>query len=157
QALSFDRLHVAGILTESGGATGHAAILARSLGIPAVSGLRGIQREVNTGDLIALDGREGHVHLRPGPEIESAYRKLQREYANLRDSLSETRDLDAMSPDGVKVELLANVNAPADAEMACRVGAVGVGLYRTEYLFLTHPTVPAEDEQLAAYRAVIEV
>jgi phosphoenolpyruvate-protein phosphotransferase (PTS system enzyme I) len=156
QALSFDRLHVAGILTESGGATGHAAILARSLGIPAVSGLRAIMREVNTGDLIALDGREGHVHLRPGPEIESAYRKLQREYVNLRDSLIENRDLDAMSPDGVKVELLANVNAPADAEMACRVGAVGVGLYRTEYLFLTHPTVPNEDEQLAAYRAVIE-
>jgi phosphoenolpyruvate-protein phosphotransferase (PTS system enzyme I) len=156
QALSFDRLHVAGILTESGGATGHAAILARSLGIPAVSGLRAIMREVNTGDLIALDGREGHVHLRPGPEIESAYRKLQREYVNLRDSLIENRDLDAMSPDGVKVELLANVNAPADAEMACRVGAVGVGLYRTEYLFLTHPTVPTEDEQLAAYRAVIE-
>jgi phosphoenolpyruvate-protein phosphotransferase len=156
QALSFDRMHVAGILTETGGATGHAAILARSLGIPAVSGLRGILREVTTGDLIALDGREGHVHLRPGPEIESAYRKLQREYANLRDSLIENRDLDAISPDGVRVELLANVNAPADSDMACRVGAVGVGLYRTEYLFLTHPTVPDEQEQLAAYKAVIE-
>ena len=60
---------VAGILTETGGATGHAAILARSLGIPAVSGLRGILREVHTGDLIALDGREGHVYLNPGPEV----------------------------------------------------------------------------------------
>jgi phosphoenolpyruvate-protein phosphotransferase len=156
QALAFDRLHVVGIITESGGATGHAAILARSLGIPAVSGLRGVLREVKTGDLIALDGREGHVHLHPGPEVEAAYRKLQREYVHLRDSLIENRDLPAVSADGIPVELLANVNAPADAEMAGKVGASGVGLYRTEYLFLTHTAVPDEEEQLAAYRAVIE-
>jgi phosphoenolpyruvate-protein phosphotransferase len=156
QALSFERMQVAGILTEAGGATGHAAILARSLGIPAVSGLRGLLREIKTGDLIALDGREGHVYLHPGPEVETAYRKLQREYVDLRDSLIENRDQAPLSADGVAVELLANVNAPADAEMAGKVGAAGVGLYRTEYLFLTHPTVPDEEEQLAAYRAVIE-
>jgi phosphoenolpyruvate-protein phosphotransferase len=156
QALTFHRMRVAGIITEAGGATGHAAILARSLGIPAVSGMRGILREVHTGDLIALDGREGHVYLNPGPEVEAAYRKLQREYVNLRDRLIENRDLEPVSPDGVAIELLANVNSPADAEMAARVGATGVGLYRTEYLFLTHPTVPDEEEQLAAYRAVIE-
>jgi phosphoenolpyruvate-protein phosphotransferase len=156
QALAFHRLKVAGIITEAGGATGHAAILARSLGIPAVSGLRGILREVHTGDLIALDGREGHVLLHPGPEVEAAYRKLQREYVNLRDRLIENRDQEAVTPDGAAIELLANVNGPADSEMAVRVGAAGVGLYRTEYLFLAHPTVPTEEEQLAAYRAVIE-
>jgi phosphoenolpyruvate-protein phosphotransferase len=156
QALAFHRLKVAGIITEAGGATGHAAILARSLGIPAVSGLRGILREVHTGDLLALDGREGHVLLNPGPEVEAAYRKLQREYVNLRDRLIENRDLEAVTPDGTPIDLLANVNSPADSEMAVRVGAVGVGLYRTEYLFLAHPTVPNEEEQLAAYRAVIE-
>ncbi len=156
QALAFHRMKVAGIITEAGGATGHAAILARSLGIPAVSGLRGILREVHTGDLLALDGREGHVLLNPGPEVEAAYRKLQREYVNLRDRLIENRDLEAVTPDGTGIELLANVNSPADSEMAVRVGAVGVGLYRTEYLFLAHPTVPNEEEQLAAYRAVIE-
>jgi phosphoenolpyruvate-protein phosphotransferase len=156
QALAFHRLRVAGIITEAGGATGHAAILARSLGIPAVSGLRGILREVHTGDLLALDGREGHVLIHPGPEAEAAYRKLQREYVNLRDRLIENRDLEAVTPDGTRIELLANVNSPADAEMAVRVGAVGVGLYRTEYLFLAHPTVPDEAEQLAAYRAVID-
>ena len=156
QALAFHRLQVAGIITEAGGATGHAAILARSLGIPAVSGLRGILREVHTGDLIALDGREGHVLLNPGPEVEAAYRKLQREYVNLRDRLIENRDLESVTPDGTAIELLANVNSPADSEMAVRVGASGVGLYRTEYLFLAHPTVPNEEEQLAAYRAVIE-
>jgi phosphoenolpyruvate-protein phosphotransferase len=156
QALTFERLKVAGIVTEAGGATGHAAILARSLGIPAVSGLRGITREIKTGDLLALDGREGYLYLNPGPEVETAYRKLQREYGSMRDRLIENRDLAAVSPDSEQVELLANVNGPADAEMAVRAGAAGVGLYRTEYLFLTHPTVPSEDEQLAAYRQVIE-
>lgn len=156
QAMSFDRLQVAGIITETGGTSGHAAILARSLGIPAVSGLRGIMEEVHTGDLVALDGREGHVHVRPGPEVESAYRKLQREYVDLRDRLIENRDLEAVTADGVAVELLANVNSLADAIMAQRTGAVGVGLYRTEFLFLTHANVPDEEEQLAEYRRIIE-
>jgi phosphoenolpyruvate-protein phosphotransferase len=156
QVFMFERLPVAGIITEAGGATGHAAILARSLGIPAVSGLRNILREVRTGDLLAVDGREGHVHLNPGPEVEAAYRKLQREYVDLRDRLIENRDQEAVSPDGIAVDLLANINSAADAEQAVHAGATGVGLYRTEYLFLTHPTVPDEEEQLAAYRATIE-
>lgn len=156
QALLLQRFHVAGIITEAGGSTGHAAILARALGIPSVSGLRGIRREVATGDLIALDGRTGTVYLRPDAETEAAYRKLQREYVNLRDRLVENRDLEPIAKDGTRVELLANVNSAADAEAAVRTGATGVGLYRTEYLFLTHATVPNEEEQLAAYRQVIE-
>lgn len=156
QAMMFERMKVAGIITETGGTTGHAAILARSLGIPAVSGLRGILREVHTGDLLAVDGREGHVYVKPGSEVETAYRKLQREYGDMRERLVINRDQDAVSADGTPVELLANVNSPADAAMAVRAGARGVGLYRTEYLFLTHPSVPDEEEQLAAYRAVIE-
>jgi phosphoenolpyruvate-protein phosphotransferase len=156
QALLLQRFQVAGIITEAGGSTGHAAILARALGIPSVSGLRGIRHELATGDLIALDGRAGSVHLRPDPETEAAYRKLQREYVNLRDKLIENRDLEPIAADGTRVELLANVNSAADAEMAVRTGATGVGLYRTEYLFLTHSTVPDEEEQLAAYRQVIE-
>ncbi|MBM4068405.1 MAG: phosphoenolpyruvate--protein phosphotransferase [Planctomycetes bacterium] len=156
QALAFHRLKVVGIATETGGSTGHAAILARSLGIPAVSGLRGILQEVATGDVLALDGREGHLYINPGPEVESAFRKLQREYVDTRDRLIENRHLDAVAPDGVGVELLANVNSAADAALAVSAGAVGVGLFRTEYLFLAHPTIPDEEEQLAAYRAVIE-
>lgn len=156
QALLLQRFQVAGIITEAGGSTGHAAILARALGIPSISGLRGIRREVATGDLIAMDGRAGTVHLRPGAETEAAYRKMQREYVNLRDKLIENRELEPVACDGVRMELLANVNNVADAEMAVRTGASGVGLYRTEYLFLTHPTVPDEEEQLAAYRQVIE-
>ncbi len=155
-AVMFDRVRVAGILTEAGGPTGHAAILARSLGIPAVSGLKGVVSQVHTGDLIALDGREGVVHVRPEPEVESAYRKLQREYFDLRDRLVENRDQEAVTTDGEKVEILANINNAADAVSAGHVGAVGVGLYRTEYLFLTHPSVPTEEEQYTAYRAAIE-
>ena len=156
QALWLQKYPIGGIITETGGGTGHAAILARSLGIPLISGMVGIRRTVFTGDLIAMDGREGHIHIKPDAETEAAYRKLQREYADQREKLVENRDLPAVSLDGTEMELLANVNGPADAAMAVRTGATGVGLYRTEYLFLTHPTVPNEEEQYAAYRAVIE-
>lgn len=156
QALLLDKFKVVGIITEAGGSTGHAAILARSLGIPSVSGLRGILKQVVTGDLLALDGRAGHVHLKPDAELEAAYRKLEREYVHLRDKLVENRDQEAITQDGTKIELLANVNNVHDAEAAVRAGATGVGLYRTEYLFLTHASVPTEEEQLAAYKAIIE-
>ena len=156
QAVMFDQLPVAGIVTEAGGSTGHAAILARSLGIPAVSGLRGLLKEVHSGDMLVVDGREGGVLVNPGSEVESAYRKLQREYVDLRHRLIENRDQESITIDGVKIELLANVNNVLDAATASGVGATGVGLFRTEYVYITHPTVPSEQEQLAAYRAVIE-
>lgn len=156
QAVLLEKVKAAGILVEAGGTTGHAAILARALGIPTVAGLPGICKEIESGDLVALDGRDGHVYVRPDAETEAAFRKLQREFVLLRDKLVENRDLESITPDGEKVELLANVNGLADAEMANRTGAVGVGLYRTEYLFLTHPDVPDEEEQYAAYKSVIE-
>lgn len=156
QALLLEKFNVVGLLTEAGGSTGHAAILARSMGIPSVSGLRGCLKEIATGDLLAIDGRAGHVHLRPDSELEAAYRKLAREHVHLRDKLVENRDLEPVLRDGTKVELLANVNNVHDAEAAVRAGATGVGLYRTEYLYLTHPSVPTEEEQVAAYKAIIE-
>ncbi len=156
QSVMFDRLPVAGIVTEAGGSTGHAAILARSRGIPAVSGLRGLLKEVHNGDMLVVDGREGGVLINPGPEAESAYRKLQREYVDLRHRLIENRDQEPITADGVRIELLANVNNVMDAAAACGVGATGIGLFRTEYVFLSHPSVPTEDEQFNAYRAVIE-
>lgn len=154
--LVFQHLRLAGIITEVGGGTGHAAILARSLGIPTVSGLPGIVREIHTGDLVVLDAREGYVHVNPGSEVETAHRRLQDADAEWRNRLIENRDQESVTADGVRVELLANVNGPADAALAARVGADGIGLYRTEYLFLTHPSVPDEEEQLATYRAVVE-
>jgi phosphoenolpyruvate-protein phosphotransferase (PTS system enzyme I) len=155
QAAMFDRLPVSAIATEAGGSTGHAAVLARGLGIPAVSGLSGLLGQVHNGDLMIVDGREGIVIVNPGPEVEAAYRKLQREYVDLRDSLVENRDLEPVTKDGEHIELLANVNTVIDAAAATGVGASGVGLFRTEFVFLTHPTVPTEDEQVEAYRKVI--
>ena len=105
---------------------------------------------------MVLDGREGTLFVNPGPEVVAVYHTLQREYVDLRDRLIANRDQESITADGVPVELLTNVNGPADAALAARVGASGVGLYRTEYLFLTHSSVPSEEEQLAAYRAVIE-
>jgi phosphoenolpyruvate-protein phosphotransferase len=155
QVAEFDPAKVLGIVTEFGGPTGHAAILARALGIPAVFGVRGILREIRPGDIIALDGREGLVYVNPGPELRAAEERQERAFADLRAALAAGAEQEAATADGARLELLANVSGPADAALAARLGAAGVGLYRTEYFFLTHPTVPDEEEQLAAYQAVI--
>jgi len=156
QAMSLGNLPIAGIVTETGGGTSHAAILSRSRGIPAVSGVIGITGEVHSGDLMVVDGREGLVLVRPDSETTAAYRKLQREFFNLKDRLVLNRDQPARSADGSQIELLANINNVTDAQAAHKVGATGVGLFRTEYLFLTHQDVPDEEEQYEYYRQIIE-
>ncbi len=156
QAMNLGALPIAGIVTETGGGTSHAAILSRSRGIPAVSGVVGITNEVQTGDMVIVDGREGVVLVRPDSETTSAYRKLQRDFFELKDRLVLNRDQPATTADGARIELLANINTLADARTAHGVGATGVGLYRTEYLFLTHPNVPDEEEQYEYYRKVLE-
>lgn len=156
QAMSLGSMPIAGIVTETGGGTSHAAILARSRGLPAVSGVVGISGEVRTGDPIIVDGREGIVLVRPDAETTSAYRKMQREFFDLKDRLVLNRDQPAQSADGAHIELLANINNPADAQAAQKVGASGVGLFRTEYLFLAHQDVPDEEEQYQHYRQIIE-
>lgn len=156
QAMNLGNLPIAGIVTEIGGGTSHAAILARSRGIPAVSGVEGITGEIKSGDLMVVDGREGLVIVRPDREATAAYRKLQREYFDLKDRLILNRDHPALSADGAQVDLLANINNLADAQAATKVGASGVGLLRTEYLFLTHQDVPDEEEQYQYYRQIIE-
>jgi phosphotransferase system enzyme I (PtsI) len=155
QVVMLGNREVMGIVTQAGGATSHAAILARSRGIPAVSGVRGILKNVKTGDTIVVDGREGHVLVNPDTETASAYLKLQREFFDLKDALAVNRDQPAVTSDGIAVQLLANINSLADAKAATAMGASGVGLFRTEYLFLTHPDVPDEEEQLAAYREIL--
>ena len=155
QAIGLSDLPIAGIVTELGGGTSHAAILARSRGIPAVAGLEGIMSEVESGDMIVVDGRDGMVIVRPDNEATAACRKVQREFFNFKDRLFANRDLPARSADGTQAELLANINNLADAQSACKVGATGVGLFRTEYLFMTHHDVPGEEEQFEYYRQII--
>jgi phosphoenolpyruvate-protein phosphotransferase (PTS system enzyme I) len=146
---------VNGIVTQAGSQTSHAAIVARSRGIPAVSGAAGILARTKTGDTIIVDGREGHVIINPDAEMLSAFRKLEREFVNLRDQLAHNHDQPAVTADGQKLELMANINGVADAQAAVAMGASGVGLYRTEYLYMIHPSVPSEEEQLVNYREVI--
>jgi phosphotransferase system enzyme I (PtsI) len=153
--ITLDKREVVGIVTQVGGRTSHAAILARGHGIPAISGVPGILHEVVDGDLLVVDGREGHVVLHPDVETARAYRRLRREFVDLKDHLAHNRDQPAVSSDGEPVELLANISNPSDVKAATSMGACGVGLYRTEYLFLTHHDVPDEEEQVEAYRAVI--
>ena len=155
QAMNLGSLAIAGIVTETGGGTSHAAILSRSRGIPAVSGVAGITDEVRSGDVIIVDGRDGLVLVRPDSETISAYRKMQREFFDLKDQLVLNRDHPAISADGAQVELLANINNIADAQSAHTVGSTGVGLFRTEYLFLTHQDVPDEEEQYLYYRRIL--
>jgi phosphotransferase system enzyme I (PtsI) len=155
QVVALGEIDVHGIVTQSGSQTSHAAIIARSRGIPAVSGISGIVRQVNTGDTIVVDGRDGHVTINPDPESLAAYRKLEREFFDLKDQLAENRDQPAVTADGERLELLANINNLSDAQAAVAMGADGVGLYRTEYLYLTHSDVPNEEEQLAAYREIL--
>ena len=123
QAMNLGTLAIAGIVTETGGGTSHAAILARSRGIPAVSGVVGITNEVRSGDLIVVDGRDGLVLVRPDSETISAYRKMQREFFDLKDQLVLNRDQPAISADGAQVELLANINNVADAAGGARRSA----------------------------------
>jgi len=152
--IAVGNLPLAGIVTQTGGATSHAAILARRRGIPAVTNAADVLSQCTNGDTIVVDGRNGTVIVSPDPEQESAYRKLQREFVDLRGQLAGNRDQPARTADGVDVALLANINGLDDAHAAAAMGAQGVGLYRTEYLFLSHPAVPSEEEQLERYRLV---
>jgi phosphotransferase system enzyme I (PtsI) len=155
QAVMLGDMDVQGIVTQRGSHTSHAAIIARSRGIPAVSGMEGILRQISTGDTIIIDGRAGHVIINPDPESLAAYRKLEREFVHLQDELAENRDLPPRTADGMALQLFANINDITDARAACAMGACGVGLYRTEYLYMTHPDVPNEDEQIAVYEQII--
>lgn len=155
QVVRLGNMEVTGIVTQGGSQTSHAAIVARGRGIPAVSGVRDILRLVRTGDTLIVDGKEGHVLINPDPETRTAYLKLEREFFDFKDHLAENHNQPASTADGVPLELLGNVNSVADAEAARAMGAAGVGLFRTEYLYLMHPIVPGEEEQYQEYCNVI--
>jgi phosphotransferase system enzyme I (PtsI) len=155
QVVALGDIEVNGIVTQKGSQTSHAAIVARSRGIPAVSGVKGIVRKVKTGDTIVVDGRDGHVEINPNSETLSAFRKLEREFFNLKDKLAANRDHPAVTKDKVELRLQGNINGVSDAQASVAMGASGVGLYRTEYLYLTHASVPDEDEQYETYRDIV--
>jgi phosphoenolpyruvate-protein phosphotransferase (PTS system enzyme I) len=154
--VQLDRATIAAIATDAGTRTAHVAILARSLGLPAVVGLRTATAELQGGERIVLDGGTGMLAINPTDEEIAAYHERQREEAVAEAALADLAALEAITLDGVSVTLRANVDIPEDAEAAARSGAQGVGLMRTEFLVVGRPNMPDEDEQYRAYRRVLE-
>jgi phosphoenolpyruvate-protein phosphotransferase (PTS system enzyme I) len=147
---------VLGFITEVGSRTSHTAIMARALEIPAVIGLHDALEHIDTGDKVILDGLRGRVIVNPVDEqIEDAERRAAR-HAALADELGTRRDDPAATKDAVRVVLHANIELPEEAALARRHGAEGVGLYRTEFLYVNQAAPPDEDQQLAVFRRVLE-
>ena len=147
---------IRGFITEKGGKTSHAAILARSNGVPAVSGIAEAASRIKTGDDVIVDAFAGGVLLHPKPSVVREYEKLEEQFKAYRESLKGLVDLPARTKDGVTVKLLANIGKIADAEAAVLFGADGVGLYRTEFAFMIRSEFPTEEEQFANFKAVAE-
>ncbi|HSJ63074.1 MAG TPA: phosphoenolpyruvate--protein phosphotransferase [Gemmatimonadaceae bacterium] len=154
--VQLDRTSITAIATDVGTRTSHVAILARSLGIPAVVGLRDATARLKGGELVILDGAAGSLNVNPTMHELALYKERQRLDVERSAELAELADVEAVSADGVRVTLLANVDVLEEAERASQSGAQGVGLMRTEFLVLGRAGMPDEEEQYQAYRRVVE-
>ncbi|MBY0331552.1 MAG: phosphoenolpyruvate--protein phosphotransferase [Acetobacteraceae bacterium] len=155
-AALLDPARIAGVATEEGGADGHTAIMLRALGIPAVLGAQGLTESVERGEQAVLDGGAGTIVLRPGPEALATGREALAGYARQRQKLAKLRRLPAVTTDGEEVELQANLEIPAELPLIHQAGAQGIGLLRTEFLFMNREDLPDEDAQVEAYTEVLE-
>lgn len=151
-----DKKHVKGFATDIGSRTSHTAIMARSLEIPAVLGLGDITKVAKTGDIVIVDGSTGEVIVNPTEEESAKYKKMKEEYDAYRAELKELKDAPAVTKDGHKVELVGNIGSPNDVDGVLDNGGTGVGLYRTEFLYMDSDTMPDEDTQFIAYKKVIQ-
>ena len=146
----------AGFVTDLGGVTSHTAIVARSLNLPAIVGLHQARALIRENELLIVDGREGVLIVNPDEQVLSEYRRRSRRLATERRKLRRLRTAPATTLDGVPIELHANIELPQDIEAVKDAGATGVGLFRTEFLFLNRGDLPDEDEQFEAYRQVVQ-
>ncbi|EHS56396.1 phosphoenolpyruvate--protein phosphotransferase [Paenibacillus sp. Aloe-11] len=151
-----NREFVKGFATNIGGRTSHSAIMARSLEIPAVVGTKNILSQAKSGDLIIVDGLDGHVFVNPSEEIIAEYRAKQVAYDKQREEWRKLRGEATVSVDGVHVELAANIGTPNDVAGVLDNGGEGVGLYRTEFLYMGRDKLPSEEVQYTAYKTVLE-
>lgn len=147
---------IAAFATEFGGPTSHTAILARSLGIPAIIGLHNAQRIIKNNDIAIIDSSTGTVIINPDKKIQAFYEKKQKEVKRYYSSLGKLKNAPTKSIDGIDIELMANIELPKDFETVRNVGAKGVGLYRTEFLYMNRETPPDEEEHFETYRAVLK-
>ena len=152
-----DRAMVLGVCTEMGGPTSHSAILARTLGIPAVLGCGEDLGEIAEGTPLVVDGSTGQVWIAPSVKISSVYQEKIVEWRNVQALARQTSRAPAVSKDGIAVEIVANIGSAKDARTALDSGADGVGLLRSEFLFLGRRDMPEEEEQFAAYQEIAEV
>ena len=155
QAVSFNREHILGFAVSVGGQTSHTAIIARMLGIPAVVALGDVTNDITGGETVVIDGTHGIVIANPDDATIESYRADQREYHAFEMELAGLRDLPAVTSDGVTVSLLANIELAAEARTAMEVGAEGIGLYRTEFLFLASERPPTEEQQYEVFREAV--
>lgn len=156
-AVRLGREQVVAFAIESGGRTSHTSIIARSLNIPSVTGLNHITRHVTTDDPLIVDGSKGSVILHPTPRAIALFEQRRRDLEVREIEFLATRDLPAVTRDGCKITLMANIDLPEEMEDAGRFGAHGVGLYRSEFLYIErNPVLPSEEDHLATYRHLIE-
>ena len=153
---TLNKEHVVGIVTEEGGKTSHSAILARSMEIPAVLSVRGIVSELHNGDQVIVDGIEGAVLIRPSDSQVIAYRKKREAYLEEKRALGKFVGKETRTDDGKRFELFCNIGTPAEAAKVLEYDGEGVGLFRTEFLFMDRTQVPSEEEQFEAYRQAAE-
>ncbi len=147
-----DKENITAIVTESGGRTSHSAILSRALGIPAVLSVPDITKMLTNGQYVIVDGSRGEIIDNPAPEQVESYTALRGEYLERRRELMTYKDKPTVTADGVKLELCGNIGSPDEAQTVLDFGGEGVGLFRTEFLFMERTAVPSEEEQLEAYK-----
>lgn len=146
--------NVVGIVTELGGRTSHSAILARALEIPAVVAVNGLLEQVKDGDTVVLDGSTGEVYVNPDTEIKTAYEAKRDQFLKEKKELEKYIGKPSVTKDGVQVEIVANIGKPEDVDKVLQYDGEGVGLFRTEFLFMDRTSMPTEDEQFEAYKKV---
>jgi phosphoenolpyruvate-protein phosphotransferase (PTS system enzyme I) len=157
QTVGFEREKVLAIVMEEGGATSHTAIIANALGIPAVVGVRGLSAAVRAGDQVVVDGGDGSVFVEPDADTRARYVKIKGDIADSdRRLVDELQFLPAETLDGRRITLYANIEFPHEAQTAIENGAEGIGLYRTEYLYLEKGREPTEEEHFEAYKSAAE-
>ncbi|MEI8214164.1 MAG: phosphoenolpyruvate--protein phosphotransferase [Planctomycetota bacterium] len=155
ETASFDPTKVLGICTEAGGPGGHTAIVARGMEIPAVVGVGNFLHNIRSGDLVIIDGHVGRIFVSPDDATLERYLLRRKARESIATQLQELRDLPAVTTDGVRIELMANVEFPHETQACLARGADGVGLYRTEFLYLGHESEPTEEEHYQAYLQVV--
>lgn len=155
QTANLAQTKVIGVAMDGGGMTSHTAIVVRSMGIPAVMGLKDVSTAVNPGDTLILDGTKGLVVVRPDEDMLGEYRAEEQRIKAAASVLIELRDKPADTLDGVHISLRANIEFPHEAQMCLDKGAAGIGLYRTEFLYLRSEVEPTEEEHYQAYSAVV--